>query len=191
LVIGDVPRPSARGALEQLRSWGLASIEMLTGDSEAAAATTAAQVGIERWQAGLMPAEKLQLVRDSQAAGHRPLMIGDGTNDAAALAAAHVSIAMGQGSDIALDAADIALISEDLSRIPWTLGHARRTATILKQNLTVALGTKAVFFALAAMGHSTLWMAVLADMGTSLVVIANALRMLGGRSDDRSDSESK
>ena len=175
----DTLRPESQETIDHLRSMRMRHLEMLTGDSESAARITAESLGMEHWRSEQLPRDKAARVQELIEAGHRVCMVGDGINDSVALAAAHVSFAMGkEGSDVALEAADVALVGSQLTRVPWAVLHARRALKLVKQNVTLALGTKAIFLLLAATGYATLWMAIVADMGTSLVVIANALRIL-------------
>ena len=177
--IADEPRPEAGPAVSRLRADGLA-VQMLTGDNEAVAMRVARTVGVETVHAGLLPEQKLRLVEDARTQGV-VAMVGDGVNDAPALAAADVGVAMGAaGSAVALEAADVALMSDDLRRLPETVLLARRALRTMRQNVIASLAVKAVFVALAPFGLVTLWLAVAADMGMSLLVTANALRLLRG-----------
>ena len=151
---------------------------MLTGDNEAVARAVAARVGVREWRAGLLPEEKLDAVRALQRDGS-VAMVGDGVNDAPALAGADVGIAMGAaGSDVAIESADVALMADELQRLPEAIGQGRRTLRIIRQNVVASLAVKAVFVVLAPLGLTTLVLAVVADMGTSLAVTLNALRLL-------------
>ena len=176
--LADQPRPEAADAVASLRRGGVRRVVMLTGDNEAVARAVAARVGVTEWRAGLLPEEKLDAVRalgrDSSVA-----MVGDGVNDAPALAGADVGIAMGAaGSDVAIESADVALMADELQRLPEAIGQGRRTLRIIRQNVVVSLAVKAVFVVLAPLGLTTLVLAVVADMGTSLAVTLNALRLL-------------
>jgi Cd2+/Zn2+-exporting ATPase len=177
--VADELRPEAAGALAELRSLGIEDLVMLTGDNERTAAAVAAAVGVTDFAAELLPEDKVEavtrLARESGAAA----MVGDGVNDAPALAAASLGIAMGAaGTDTAIETADVALMSDDLKRVPWLIRHSRRTLRIIRQNIFFALAVKAAFIIMAALGLATLWMAIAADMGASLLVIANGLRLL-------------
>jgi Cd2+/Zn2+-exporting ATPase len=177
LAIGDRARPEAMGALQAVRRLGVRHIVMLTGDGEGAARAVAATLGIDDVRAGLLPNGKVEAIRDMVARGERVVFVGDGVNDAPALAAATVGIAMGvAGTDVALETADVALMADDLSKLPVALQASRQTLRIIKQNVVFSLVIKAVFLVLAIGGWATLWMAVTADMGSSLLVIANGLR---------------
>ena len=183
LAVADRVRPRAAGAVAALRQAGIGRIVMLTGDSETVARAVAAEVGITEVRARLLPEEKHAAVRELEAAGARVGVVGDGVNDAPALAAATVGIAMGAaGTHAALETADIALMGDDLGLLAPAVRHSRFTLALIRQNIVFALGLKAVFLVLALLGQATLWMAVAADMGASLLVIANGLRALSPRS---------
>lgn len=177
LAIGDRVRPEAMRALHGVRRAGVRTLVMLTGDSSGAARAVAATLGIEDVRAGLLPHEKVAAIREMVERGERVVFVGDGVNDAPALAAATVGVAMGvAGTDVALETADVALMADDLSKLPVALQASRHTLRIIKQNVAFSLTIKAVFLVLAIGGWATLWMAVASDMGSSLLVIANGLR---------------
>jgi len=155
------------------------AIVMLTGDNARTAAKIAAQTGVTGYRSDLMPEDKTRVVEELVASGRRVGMVGDGVNDAPALAASSLGIAMGSiGTDVAIETADVALMSDDLSKLPWLIRHSRRTLGVIKANIWFALGIKAVFLAMAVFQVATLWTAILADLGTSLLVIFNGLRLL-------------
>lgn len=177
IAIADKVRPVAREAVALLRSAGISRILMLTGDNEGTARAVAASVGIEEFRAGLLPDDKVRIVADFERRGERTAFVGDGVNDAPALAVATVGIAMGAaGTGVAIETADIALMSDDLLRVAEAIHLSRRTLRIIKQNIVFSIAIKAVFLVLALAGWATLWMAVAADMGASLAVVANGLR---------------
>lgn len=177
--VADGVRPHAKTAVAEMRAAGIHHIVMLTGDSHATAAGVAKTTGITDFQAELLPEEKVAAVEDLVREHQYVAMIGDGVNDAPAMAVASLGIAMGAaGTDAAIETADIALMTDDLSRIPWLIRHSQRTLRIIRQNVAFALGIKALFMTLALAGTATLWMAIAADMGASLLVIANSLRLL-------------
>ena len=177
LGIADRVRPNARRALEHLREAGVRRIVMLTGDNGATARAIATLVGVSEVHSQLLPDDKVRIVRELESEGTRVAFVGDGVNDAPALAAASVGVAMGvAGSDVALETADVALMADDLEKLAFAVRLSRRTIGIIRQNLALSLAIKAVFLVLAVGGWATLWMAVVADMGGSLVVVANGLR---------------
>ncbi len=179
IALADAPRPLARDVVDLVRSQGIAHVAMLTGDNDGAGRAIAADLGIDDVRAELLPAAKVDAVRDLRQRYGMTAMVGDGVNDAPALAAADLGIAMGAaGSDAALETADIALMGDDLSKIPFTVRLSRRALFNIKTNVSLSIGLKALFLALAISGHATLWMAIAADTGASLLVIANGLRLL-------------
>ncbi|MDR3570167.1 MAG: heavy metal translocating P-type ATPase [Syntrophobacteraceae bacterium] len=191
VTVADRVRPEAREVVSALKALGLEKIVMISGDNNKTAALIAAAVGIDEFHSELLPGDKVRLVTRLNRELGAIAMVGDGINDAPALAAATVGIAMGaMGSDAAIETADIALMSDDLSKIPWLIRHSRKTMAVIRQNVFFALLVKCLFIALAAAGVATLWEAIAADMGTSLIVIFNGLRMvkITGRSGKRTRS---
>lgn len=175
----DELRPNSRTALEQLRAAGIRQAVMLTGDNRGTAEATASKLGGIAYRAELLPQDKVTAVRELMNEHGYVAMVGDGVNDAPALATATVGIAMGAaGTDTALETADVALMADDLSKLAYTVQLSRRALRIIKQNIAFSLLVKAVFLALIFFGASTLWLAVLADTGSSLIVIANGMRLL-------------
>ena len=177
--VSDRPRESAREAVRMLREHGVAHVALLTGDHASAARALGDAVGVDEVRAGLLPEDKVRGVEELRRRFGALAMVGDGINDAPALAAADVGIAMGvAGSDAALETADVALMADELLKIPYALRLSRATLRNVRANIVFSLGLKAAFLVMAVMGVATLWMAVVADMGASLIVIANALRLL-------------
>ncbi len=177
--LADTVRGEARQAVAAMKAAGVRRVVMLTGDNEVTAHAVAGQTGVDEVRSQLLPEDKVRAVEDLTRTYTHVAMIGDGINDAPALAAATVGIAMGAaGTDAAIETADVALMSDDLSKVPWLIGHARHTVTVIRQNVIFALSIKVLFLILALAGVSTLWMAIAADMGVSLLVILNALRLL-------------
>jgi Cd2+/Zn2+-exporting ATPase len=177
--VSDEPREPARDAIGLLRTHGIEHIVLLTGDHEPAARALAASLGLDAYHSSLLPEDKVARVEALRALYGTLAMVGDGVNDAPALAAADVGIAMGvAGTDAALETADVALMADELLKIPYTLRLSRATARNIRANIAFSIVLKAAFLVMAITGTATLWMAVAADMGASLVVIANALRLL-------------
>jgi len=175
----DEVRPNAAEAVKQLRDTGIGELILLTGDHEVAAAQVAQRVGLNCWRAGLLPEEKVAAVIELAAGGRQVGMIGDGVNDAPAMAAATTGIAMAAlGTDVAIETADIALMRDDLGQVAWLVRHSRRTLATIRANIAFALGLKLLFVILALGGFASLWLAIAADTGASLLVIANGLRLL-------------
>ncbi len=179
--VADTVRDSSREAIGELHALGVRTV-MLTGDNQQTASVIARDVGIDDARGGLLPEDKLKAI-DAELAAHGTVgMVGDGINDAPALAKSSIGFAMGAaGTDTAIETADVALMDDDLRKIPQFIRLSRKTGAILKQNIVLALGIKAVFLVLALTGTATLWMAVFADMGASLLVVFNGLRLLKTR----------
>ncbi len=176
--VADTVKPESATAIASLHAQGVRTA-MLSGDNAHTAAAIGAQVGIDQVQGNLLPEDKLQAVTQLSQS-HGPVgMVGDGINDAPALARADIGFAMGaMGTDTAIETADVALMDDDLRKIPWFIGLSRATHRILVQNIALALLIKGVFLALTVIGLGTMWMAVFADVGASLLVVGNGLRLL-------------
>ncbi len=182
LGVADRPRPVAADVVRLLRGHGVTHVALLTGDTAASAESLARATGVTDVRAGLLPAEKLTAVTALRAAHGPVAMVGDGVNDAPALAAADVGVAMGAaGSAAALEAADVALMSDELQKLPYAIRLSRATLANVRVNIAIALGLKVAVLGLAVFGLSTLWMAVVADSGASVLVVANAMRLLRHR----------
>ena len=176
--VADTVRGHSAEAIRDLHALGVVSV-MLTGDNRTTARAIADQVGIDDARGDLLPEDKLAAIDELIARHGEVGMVGDGINDAPALARASIGFAMGAaGTDTAIETADVALMDDDLRKLPRFIELSRRTSHVLWQNISLALGIKAVFFALALAGQATLWMAVFADMGASLLVVGNGLRLL-------------
>ncbi|WP_397450352.1 heavy metal translocating P-type ATPase [Pseudomonas sp. NA-150] len=176
--VADTVKGSSREAIHQLHELGIKTV-MLTGDNPHTAKAIADVVGIDQAQGNLLPADKLSAIEGLYAQGHRVGMVGDGINDAPALARSEIGFAMAAaGTDTAIETADVALMDDDLRKIPAFIRLSRQTSAILKQNIVLALVIKAVFLAMTFAGMATMWMAVFADMGVSLLVVFNGLRLL-------------
>jgi len=176
--VADTVKESSREAIQQLHELGIKTL-MLTGDNQHTAQAIAAQVGIDQARGDLLPTDKLQAIEDLYAQGHRVGMVGDGINDAPALARAEIGFAMAAaGTDTAIETADVALMDDDLRKIPAFIRLSRQTSVVLKQNIVLALVIKAIFLGVTFAGLATMWMAVFADMGVSLLVVFNGLRLL-------------
>ena len=179
LAVSDRPRQTSRDTVDMLRQQGIAHVVMLTGDSRTTAQALGAELGVDEVRAELMPEDKAGAIADLRARYGSVAMVGDGVNDAPALASADVGIAMGAaGSDVALESADIALMADDLLKIPYALRLSRATLRNIKANLAISLALKFAFVVAAVTGFATLWMAILADTGASVIVVANAVRLL-------------
>jgi Cd2+/Zn2+-exporting ATPase len=181
VAVADTVRPEAREIVRQLHAAGIAHVVMLTGDNRITAEAIAREVGIGEVHAELLPEDKVKKLEEIIAHYGTVAMVGDGVNDAPALARANLGIAMGAiGLAAAIETADIALMTDDISKLPWLVRHSRRTLAIIRQNITFALAVKAVFVVLTFAGMASLWAAIAADTGASLLVVLNGLRLLNG-----------
>lgn len=181
IALADTVRPGTREVLQSLRDVGVASIVMLTGDNRGTAQSIGREVGIDEIEAELLPENKVAAIEKLLTRYGTVAMIGDGVNDAPALARATLGIAMGAiGSDAAIETADVALMSDDLTRLPWLFQHARHTLSVIRQNIIFSLSIKVLFAALTFWGWSSMWGAIAADAGASLLVVMNGLRLLRG-----------
>lgn len=177
--IADSLRADVPLIVAAIKRAGVKAVVMLTGDNEGTARAIAAEAGIDEFRCELLPEDKVQAVGRLVREHKHVAMVGDGINDAPAMAAATFGIAMGaMGTDAALETADAALMSDDLSKLPWLIRHSRRTLGIIKQNISFALGLKMLFIVLTLLGLASLWMAIAADTGATLLVVFNSLRLL-------------
>lgn len=176
--VADTIRESSKQAVAELQALGVTPV-MLTGDNAATAKAIAAQAGIADARGDLLPEAKLVAIKEMQKRYGPTGMAGDGINDAPALAQADIGFAMGgAGTDTAIEAADVVIMNDDLQRVAETVRLSKRTHAVLWQNISLALGIKSIFLVMAVFGTATMWMAVFADMGASLLVVANGLRLL-------------
>ncbi|MFC2947034.1 heavy metal translocating P-type ATPase [Virgibacillus sediminis] len=179
IAVADKVRHTSRTIIEKLHALGIRKTVMLTGDNQAAGNAIGEQLGMTDTKAELLPQDKLSAVKEIRQSYGNTAMVGDGVNDAPALAAATVGIAMGgAGTDTALETADIALMADDLEKLPYTVSLSRQALTIIKQNIIFALGIKVVALLLVVPGWLTLWIAILADVGATLAVVLNSMRLM-------------
>ena len=175
IALRDEPRADAAKAVRQLKAMGVGAT-ILTGDNPRTAAAIAGGLGMG-YRAGMMPGDKLEAIRDMAVSGG-VMMIGDGINDAPALKQAGVGVAMGSGTDVALETADAAILRDRVADVPALIRLARATMGNIRQNVALALGLKAVFLVTSVLGITGLWIAILADTGATVLVTLNALRLL-------------
>ena len=177
--IADSLRENVQHIIAEIKKAGVKRVIMLTGDNEGTARAIAAEAGIDEYRCELLPEDKVEAIGRLVREHKYVAMVGDGVNDAPAMATATLGIAMGaMGTDAALETADVALMSDDLSKLPWLISHSRRTLRNIQQNITFALGLKLVFIVLTLFGLASLWMAIAADTGVTLLVVFNSLRLL-------------
>ncbi|WP_318618158.1 heavy metal translocating P-type ATPase [Sporosarcina sp. YIM B06819] len=179
IAVADQVRESSMTIIKKLYQLGIQKTIMLTGDNRATANAIGNQIGLSEVKAELMPQDKLDTIKSLREQFGKVAMVGDGVNDAPALASATVGIAMGgAGTDTALETADIALMADDLEKLPYTIGLSRKTLNIILQNVSFALGIKLLALLLVIPGWLTLWMAIFADMGATVIVVLNSLRLM-------------
>lgn len=183
IAVSDAIRPEAKRIVAELHAAGIERVVMLTGDNRATAEVIARETGVDEIQAELLPEDKVAAIERLVDRFHKPggaiAMIGDGVNDAPAMARADLGIAMGAiGSDAAIETADVALMSDDLSKLPWLIRHSKATLAIVRQNIGFSLAVKLLFTGLTIAGFASLWGAIAADVGASLLVVLNGLRLL-------------
>lgn len=182
--LADEMREGAPEVVRSLKELGVEKVIVVTGDNRRTTQAIASATGADDYVPELLPEDKVGVIRSLQHAHGYVAMVGDGVNDAPAMAESTLSIAMGaMGSDAAIEASDIALMADDLTRLPWLIRHSRRTRAVIGQNIALSIGIKAAFIGLTFAGTATLWGAIAADMGASLLVIGNGLRLLRERSD--------
>nr|WP_274594915.1 HAD-IC family P-type ATPase [Desulfosporosinus fructosivorans] len=179
ILVADFVRDVSVGALNKLKSLGIEQILMLTGDNEGTARKVASETGVDRYFAELLPADKANMIRELQMQGKVIAMVGDGINDAPALATANIGIAMGgAGTDTAMETADIVLMANILEKLPHAIKLSRQTLKIIKQNIWFSLLVKLTALVLIFPGWLTLWVAVLSDTGAAIIVILNSMRLM-------------
>ena len=179
IAVADTIRETSRAALSDLRAAGVSELEMLTGDNRHTAAVIAKEAGVTSVSAELLPEGKVERIRELHAKGDVVCMVGDGINDAPALAAADLGVTMGAAaSDTALEVADVALLSDDLSKLPEFFRLSHRTMNVVRENVTFALVVKAVIMVLVIAGIAGMGAAVFADTGVALIVILNGMRLM-------------
>lgn len=179
IAVADAVRPEAKDIVSALHRAGIKHVVMLTGDNRATAEAIAKQTGIDEVRAELLPGDKVAAVEDLVRRYGSVAMVGDGVNDAPAMGRANLGIAMGAvGSDAAIETADVALMSDDLSKLPWLVRHSRATLAVIRQNVAFSIAVKLLFTALTVIGLASLWGAIAADVGASLLVVLNGLRLL-------------
>jgi len=179
VAVADAVRPEAKDVVAALHRAGIQHVVMLTGDNRATAETIARRTGIDEVRAELLPGDKVAAVEDLVRRYGSVAMLGDGVNDAPAMGRANLGIAMGaMGSDAAIETADVALMSDDLSKLPWLVRHSRATLGVIRQNVAFSIAVKLLFTVLTVIGLASLWGAIAADVGASLLVVLNGLRLL-------------
>ena len=179
VVLSDTVRPEAREAVSKLHDAGISAVVMLTGDNRQTASVIAKMTGVDQFMAELLPQDKVREIERLVQKYEYVAMVGDGVNDAPAMGRASLAVAMGAiGSDVAIETADIALMSDDLSKVAWLVGHSRKTLAVIRQNIVFSLSVKGIFVVLTFTGFASLWGAIAADTGASLLVVFNALRLL-------------
>ena len=182
VAVADGVRPEAKDIVAALHAAGIKHVVMLTGDNRATANAIAQQTGIDEVRAELLPGNKVAAVEDLVRRHGSVAMVGDGVNDAPAMGRANLGIAMGaMGSDAAIETADVALMSDDLSKLPWLVRHSRATLSVIRQNVAFSIAVKLLFTALTVIGLASLWGAIAADVGASLLVVLNGLRLRSTR----------
>ncbi len=180
IAVADILRDNSRQAIQQLKKLGIKKTVMLTGDNEITAGAIASQAGVNEYRADLLPGDKVDAMKELLSKCGKVAMVGDGVNDAPAMAISTVGIAMGvAGTDTALETADIALMADDLTKLSYAIKLSRQTLNIIKQNIAFALLIKGLILLLVIPGWLTLWLAVVGDMGSSLLVTLNGMRLLG------------
>lgn len=179
IALADRVRETSAEVIRELHASGIEELIMLTGDNQGTARAVADEVGMDHVYAELLPEDKLRIIETLVDDYGHVAMVGDGVNDAPAMGRSSLGIAMGAaGSDVAIESADIALMTDDLTKIPWLIGHSHKTLGIIRQNIIFALSIKVLFVILMVLNHASLWAAIAADMGASLLVIFNGLRLL-------------